>query len=130
MRSIYCDNCGALLGVEGPLPLHQRGRCKWCGSTDRRLEENVTDGLQIRDAIHLNGIESTTDVGTLRIWGSPATVREKKKYISWMEPTGKDGAFTAMVHNENGDLIDMSVQKEWEDAVLAVIERLGPEQES
>jgi hypothetical protein len=119
-REVYCANCGVLLGVEAPLSLHQRGRCGWCGSTARRTETTVTDSVQMSDSIQLTGIEVTPKVGTPRVWGSPATVREIERHLYWMEPTDHKGSYTASVWDQDGNLI-AAAEKPTADAALSVV---------
>ena len=54
------------------------------------------------------------------------TYPEKAKHIYWLEPTDEDGSYSCVVEDAQGKIIAMTEQKTADDALLAIIEQLGP----
>ena len=55
-------------------------------------------------------------------------VRQIEQRIVWMPPLDKKtGSYTAMAYDEDGHLIAMAEQGDWEDAIIAIADQLSPE---
>ncbi len=136
-NEVSCSSCGFPLGEKGGLPLPERGPCPQCGGTGRRIA--IGTATEKAQPIHATGTPATiraearvfpptiqVDEPSIEALEEVATVSEIVKEVRWINPTDEEGSYTCMAFDGQGNLLAMAEHRDWEDALLAVVEELGP----
>jgi hypothetical protein len=149
MEQVSCGECGYPLGEKGRLPLTERGSCPQCGGTARAFsiqpatEKGTAMPLGVAKRVSITPAQEKDTAVTLRIHdahhvqvaGEPtieeiekvATVSERVRRVLWMEPTDINGSYTAMVYDENDELIAAAEKPTADEALAAILLALMPE---
>jgi hypothetical protein len=141
MAIVACKECGESMAESSDTPLDRRQPCPRCGSRARSFTVGETDGLGRDDGRESVSGEPGDDLivraptATVGVSAGPAPRQSISDTFVAADHTytvthtrTPGGAWVTQVYTADGTLLDMSVQSDATDALLAVIDSILPPQ--